>query len=108
MEKLERDERLVVVHADDGVIVSRRGVIKKGVRRKRARDAQALCACLFQCRSDERFLFAAKKALLARVGIERRDGDSRLRQAEVLLQGAVGDANGRGNGIGGEQAEDVA
>ena len=62
--------------------------------------------CLLQCGHNDLLLFVSEEPALTRVRIEGRDGNPRLRQAKILLQGAMGDTNGGYDFIRGEQAED--
>ncbi len=91
-ERLQRDQRLVVIHGDDGVIAAPRRGVKQRVGRVRPRHRQTFGTQVGDGRRDRLDLLAAHGAFLAGVRVEPSDGDARGGNAEVALQRRVGDA----------------
>ena len=92
---LDRDQRLVVIHADRAVIGLARGVVEHGVRRQRAASLDALGAQGFDGRRDDVDLFGAERAVFAGMRIEAGDDEARMGEAETGLQILDHDAGGR-------------
>ena len=101
---LERDQGLVVIHAQRGVIARARGGVEQAVGRRRAGDRDALG---LQCRDrgrDDLGLLAAERAALPGVRIEPGHRQARRRDAEIGGQRRRGHAPGVNDRLGGERA----
>ena len=68
-ERLERDERLIVVHGENGVIALARGVVKQGIRRMRSGCVNTLSIKCLDRRRDHLDFFAAKRSIFSGVRI---------------------------------------
>ena len=82
-QRLERDQRLVVVHGDGGVVGAARLGVEQGVGGMRTGHGQTLGGKLGHGGSDHVHLLAADQAAFAGVRIEPRHGDARPGDAEV-------------------------
>jgi len=89
---LERNERLIVIHAEDGVVAPPRLGMKEGVGGRGTLGIEALGAKRGDGRSDDLDLLAPERTLLAGMRIERRHGEPRLGNAEIALEARCGDA----------------
>ena len=92
---LDRDQRLVVIHADRAVIGFARGGVEHGVRRQRAANRDALGAQGFDGRRDDVEIFGAERAVFAGMRVEAGDDEARMGEAETGLQIPDHDAGGR-------------
>ena len=75
--ELERDEALVVIHAQDPVELAFDSAVENGIRRKRALEIDMALQFCDGWRDDFDFL-AAEVAVFASVGVETGDGDARF------------------------------
>ena len=94
-DRLDRDQRLVVIHADRAVIGLARGGVEQGVRRQRAANRDALGAQGFDGRRDDVEIFGAERAVLAGMRVEAGDDEARMGEAETGFQIPDHDAGGR-------------
>ena len=84
--RLDRDQRLVVIHADGAVIgVARRGV-EHGIRRQGSPGVDAFGAQRLNGRCDDVDVFAAERAVFAGMRVEARYRKPRPGKAEMRLQ----------------------
>ena len=75
--EFERDEALIVIHAQHSVELAFDGAVENGIRRKRALEiAVALQVC--DGRHDDFYFLEAEIAVFASMGIETGDGDARF------------------------------
>src|SRR6476659_4463061 len=79
MKRLDRDQRLVMVHAQSRVVIGTGTQVEHGIRRVRATDAPALCRKSRDCRLDDVEFLAAELTALAGVRVETRNGKPRIR-----------------------------
>ena len=68
-QRLDRDQRLVVIHADRAVIGFARGFVEHGVGRQRPPDLDALAAQDFDGRRHDALLLGAERAVFAGMGL---------------------------------------
>ena len=71
MKKFERDKTLIMVHADDGVIYSCRGLKKNGIRRERTLNLNVERLHFLDGRQNNILFFMAKKTSLTDVSWRR-------------------------------------
>ena len=88
-QRLDRDQRLIVIHADRAIIGLARGVVEHGVRRQRSPDLDAVAAQDFDGGRHDGRLLGAERAVLAGVGIEAGYRKARMGEAEAGFQ--IGD-----------------
>jgi hypothetical protein len=69
-QRLDRDQRLIVVHADRAVVGLACGVVEHGIGRQRSPDLDALGAQDFDGRRHDTPVFDAEGAVFAGVWIE--------------------------------------
>ncbi len=106
-ERLERHERLVVIHAD-GRVVGRAGAcMEQRIGRMRPGDVEALRPRRFDRRRDDVDLLAAQASVFAGMRVEAGDGKARAPQAEIAAEIARRDLDGGEDQILGQQARDV-
>ena len=84
--RLDRDQRLIVIHADRAVIGLARGVVEHGVGRQRSADLDALAAQDFDGGRHDGLVLGAERAVFAGVGIEAGHREARMGEAEAGLQ----------------------
>ena len=89
---LDRDQRLVVIHAERRIVGRARGRMKQRVGRRGAAHLDAVRAQSLDGRCDHAAFLVAHGALLAGMRIECGDGKARARDAEQRLQAGRGDA----------------
>ena len=85
-ERLQRDERLVVIHADGGIVGSPRAAwnsVSAGVRAGRVESLARAAAIAGTMMS----ISSRPGAVLAGMRIEPGNGQARLRQTEIAAQG---------------------
>ena len=87
VQRLHRDQRLVVIHAEDRVIGGARLGMEGRIGGERAQHAEALLLQGCECRADDVDFLAAHGAVLARMGIEAGEGEARLGNAEDSAAG---------------------
>ena len=92
---LDRDQRLVVVHADRGVVAGAGGRVEQRVGGVRAREVHPLAAQPVEHRDDRLDLLASHGPGLAGVRVEPGDGEARPGDAEVGGERPVGDPERR-------------
>jgi hypothetical protein len=90
---LKRNVPLVVIHRYDGVKRPAQSLVKERIVRKRTRDVETLARCKLDGRADQSLLFVAKKTILTRMRVERRDRDPRRRSAGQGAHRPVGEAD---------------
>ena len=97
IERLQRDQRLVVVHAQRHVVAGARVRGEQRVGGVRAGRVDPLGAQRGDGGGDDARFLVAEPAVLAGVRIERGDRDARVGDAEVARQRRCGDPR-RGGG----------
>ena len=105
---LDRDQRLVVIHADRAVIGFSRGFVEHGVGRQRPPDLDAVAPQDFDRRRHHLDVFHPERAVFAGMRIEARYGQARAGEAEAGLQVRHRDTGSRDDQFGGELRERVA
>ena len=83
---LDRDQRLVVIHADDGIEAVAGVGLKGGVGGERPRDIEARCLERLDGGTDDRHLLLADLAAFAGMRVKAGDGEPRPGDAEALRQ----------------------
>jgi len=94
VEELEGDESLVVVLADDGVIMSMDRPVKDGVRGMGTARLAPAEPCGLDGRGDDPPLLVPEHAGLPGVGIEAGDRDARPIHSEIPYEGLMRDLDG--------------
>ncbi len=95
-ERLDRDQRLVVIHRERRVVGRARGRVEHAYRPAAARARRCPRAREpLDRRRDHRPILLAERAVLAGMRIEAGDRKPRARDAEALAQVARDDAAGR-------------
>src|SRR5213078_4500844 len=69
-QRLDRDQRLVVIHADRAVIGFARGIVEHSVRGQWPPDLDALAAQDFDRRRNDGLILTAERAVFASMRIE--------------------------------------
>ncbi len=82
-ERLDRNQRLIVIHGDDDVIALARRGVEQRVGWMRAADGDPGALEFGQRRRDDFDLLASHRAAFAGMGIETCEGESRLRESEA-------------------------
>ena len=95
VQRLDRDQRLIVIHAHGGVIARAGGGVKHRVGGQRAAHVDPLGAQGVERGRDDRDLLAPHGAAFARVRVQPGDRDARRGQREVAAQGGGEDADRR-------------
>ena len=88
-EALEGGQPLVVVHGQDAVVAGVAASGEKPVGRKGAERQDALSVGFDDGGLDDLLFFGAEQAAVARMGIQRHDGDAGFHDAEVFDQRAA-------------------
>ena len=88
MQRLDRDQRLVVVHAQRRVIIGPAPGVEHGVGGVGAAHPPAFRGERGDRRLDDLDLLAAERAALAGMRVEAGDGEPRLGDAEIALKAA--------------------
>ncbi len=86
IERLQRDQRLIVIHAQRRIVALALARGEQGVGGMGAGDVDALGAQHGDCGGDDPRFLVADPALLAGMGIERGDGEARAGDAEIADQ----------------------
>ena len=86
VERLQGNERLVVIHAEGRVIAPPRRRVEQRVGRERPERVDALLAQQPDRRLDRLDLLAPHGSAFAGMRIEARDGNARLRNAEIAAK----------------------
>ena len=105
-EEFERDQSLVVIHAEDAVEFPGHGAMENGVRRVRAGEV-TLAGELFDGGGDDLFFLLPELSVFAGVGIESGHGDARV-AGQSPLQKGVEQFPGADDFFGAEQAGHLA
>ena len=93
-EGLDRDQRLIVIHAQRHVVVRARGGMEHAVGRQRAGCLDALCAQAHDRRCNDRQVLVAERPVFASMRIKPGDRQPRLRDREPTPQVARGNPPG--------------
>ena len=93
-ERLDRDQRLVVIHAERDVVGLARGLVEHGVGGKRAARVDAVGDQPLDRGPHDQAVLLAERAVLAGMRIEPGDREPRARDAEAVGQVARHDAAG--------------
>ena len=88
--QFERNQSLIMIHADNGVVITLDRVVKQAVRRKRAPCLNSLALGRLNRGRDDIFFFIAENPLFAAVRIERRYRNTRLPNGEKVSQVPIG------------------
>ena len=107
-QRLDRDQRLVVIHADRAVVGFARGFVEHGVGGQRPPDFDAFAAQDFDRRRHDGLVLGAERAVFAGMRIEARYRDARPGDAEVGFEFRGHDARGGDDQVGGELRDRVA
>ena len=107
VERLHRDQRLVVIHAENGVVGGALLREKGCVGGKRTPHMKALGLQPADCRNDDLDFLAAHAAVFARVGIEAGDCKAGLGDAEEGAECLIGDPRLRLDGLARERARHI-
>src|SRR5207245_9138957 len=91
MMQLERNQPLIMIHADHGVIVPARGLMKETIRRKRPVRLHTSFLRRFHRRRDNLFFFVPENAFFSAVGIQSSDRDPWARDAEKVAEAPGGE-----------------
>ncbi len=83
---LDRDQRLIMIHAERGIIGLARLGVKHRVSRQRTADVDSCSPQLGDCRLDDLDLLAPETARLACMRIKPGDGENRSGYTEILPQ----------------------
>src|SRR5436309_16005964 len=108
MMQLERNQPLVMIHADHGVIVPARGLMKETIRRKRPVRLHTSFLRRFHRRCDNLFFFVPENAFFSAVGIQSSHRDPWAREAEKVAQALVGQFERYPNAVARESAWNFA
>ncbi len=108
MQCLERDQRLVVIHAQGRVVAGASFGVEHGVGGHRSGHLPALGTKRVDRRLDQLDLLAAERAAFAGMGIERRHREARLGDPEIALQAAQGGTAARFDQVGAKRGGDGA
>ncbi len=92
IERLQRYQRLVVIHANRYVVRHAGARSEQRIRRVRPCRVDSLGAQRGDGRRDDVDLLAAHAPVFAGVGIERGDGEMRVFDAEIGAQGGGNDS----------------
>src|SRR5690606_28051522 len=93
-QRLDRDQRLIMVHRYRGIVGLPGCLVKHRVCRARAADVYPERTQLGDCRGDDLLILAAETAIFSRMGVEAGNPDAWIGDAEIALQGASGDPDG--------------
>ena len=94
IERLDRDQRLVVVHAQRRVIAAPRGGVKHRIGRERAARLDAFAAQRGDGRRDDLDILASERAAFAGMRVEPGDRDDRPGDPEIADQRGMRHAPG--------------
>ena len=96
-QRLDRDQRLVVIHAERDVVARARPLVEQRVGRQRPDGVDALRPQLLDRRRHDGAVLLAERAFFAGMRIEPGDRDARARDAEARGEIARDDAPGLDN-----------
>ena len=99
-ERLDLDQRLIVIHADGAIVGLARGGVEHGIRRQRAARVDAVRAQPLHRRRDDRLIFLAKRSLLAGMRVEAGQRKARPGDAEAGFHAGCDDARGLDDQVG--------
>ena len=102
VERLDRDQRLVVIHAERRVVVPARPVVKQRIRRGGSVDTESVPAQDVDRGSDDLDLLAPQMPALAGMGVETRDREPRRADPEIVFEPRGGGASATNDSIDGE------
>src|SRR3546814_502226 len=86
MQRLERDQRLVVIHAERDVISTPYALMEHGIGGKRAGDVDAFRPKLFHCGNDDVDFLHAQCSILTGMRIEASYDEPGTVNRKILLQ----------------------
>ena len=90
MMQFKRNQTLVVIHANDSVVIAADRLEKKAVRRKRTGSSNPFTSGCLDRRTNGLFLLVTKDPLFAAMGIQSRNGDPGLLDSEAAPQALMG------------------
>ena len=102
IQRLDRDQGLVVIHADSGIIARACGGVEHRVGGQWAGQIQPLGPQSVQHRGDHFDLLGPHRPAFARMRVQTRNGNARTGNAEIPAQGGMGDQDGVGQHPGGQ------
>jgi len=106
-ERLDRDQRLVVIHTQGNVVAGARASMEQRVGGQRADRVDAFGAQRRDRGGDDVAIFLAERTVLAGVRVQARDGETRFGDAETFDEVARGDAAGFDDQILAQAADDI-
>jgi hypothetical protein len=89
MMELKRYQPLIVIHANYGVVVAPRRLIKKAIRRERTPSLNSLTFRRSDRGTDDFFLLVPENSFFAAVRIESSDGDPGPPDTKKIPQASV-------------------
>src|ERR687887_104508 len=108
MMQLQWNQPLIVVHANNGIVVALHRLMKETIRRIGSVGFYAGFFGRPDRRLDNFFFFIAKDTFLAAVGVQGGYGDARPRNAEKITQAPVGQFQSYSNTVSREMARNFA
>src|SRR4051794_41967407 len=85
-ERLDRDQRLIVIHCQNGVVSCPCGGMEKGIGGQWPARVYVLSPELFDCRLHNLAILVPECAVLSRMRIDTSYGEARARGVKTLLQ----------------------
>ena len=104
--RLDRDQRLVVIHAQGGIVGRARPFVEQRIGRQRTPGIDAVGNEPRNGRGNDGAVLLAERAVLAGVGVEPGDGEPRARNAKPHGKIARHDASGFDHEFGRKMLED--
>src|SRR3546814_2194215 len=86
IQRLDRDQRLVVIHADRGVVAGARRGMEHGIWRQRAGHIEAFGAQALDSRGNDCGIFVAHRTGLAGMSVDPCNRQPRPLDAELVAQ----------------------
>ena len=108
IQRLERDKRLVVIHANRNIVAGASRLREHGIRRPRPGGVDASGAQGRNCRGDQGLLLGAQRAGFPGVRVQPGYREARRADAELIAQRRVRDDRGRDDAVGGELIQCLA
>ena len=107
-QRLDRDQRLVVIHAERDVVARARPLVEQRVGRQRAERIDALGLQLSDRRRHDGVVLLAERAFFAGMRIEPGDREARAGDTEAGGEIARDDAAGLDDEVAGQARDHVA
>ena len=93
-QRLDRDQRLIVIHPDGAIVARAGGGVEHGVGGQRAAHVDAFAAQRRDRRCDDVAVLKAERAVLAGMRVEPGHRDARMRDGEAGFEIGGQDAHG--------------